>query len=270
MRLWFGSILRAAVLSCLLWGAFAQPASAQTGLGAPNPALTQDRFWLLWERVKFAGRHCPDGAQCVELKSYSSRPLTTNNTGFIYRLFGLQGGLHKAAELPKDHAEAPNICRKNKIEAALGFDPMALPKSEKGEVLRGVDALHLDLTGLKAPPGFSSDFGPSLHKTFVRKLQAAGIEVVDKDALPSLDGQPTLNLYFSFSDPEDLCDYQYSVFASLSQDVLLTRDPRIKVAAGVWSFSTGSSARDHSGNERDAILRVAEAFVRDHQKVNGR
>ena len=158
--------------------------------------------------------------------------------------------------------------RPNQADLTLGFDPLALPKSVKGEVLRGINALHLDLTTLKSPPGFSNGFGPQLHQKFVERLAAAGIRVVPKDQLPSLPGQPTLNLYFSFSDPDDLCDYQYSVFASLSQEVLLARDVRIKVAAGVWSFSTGSSAADHQGTEADAILRVADQFVRDHRAVN--
>jgi hypothetical protein len=52
--------------------------------------------------------------------------------------------------------------------------------------------------------------------------------------------------------------------------VLLSRDLRIKVSAGVWSFSTSSTAANHSGTERDAILQVAQALVRDHQQVNPR
>ncbi len=231
-------------------------------------AQTQDRFWILWERVKHVGQHCPGGAQCAEQHTYSSRPLETNNSGFIYRLFGLSSALHKGGELPLDHPDAPLICRHNQAELTQGFDPETLPKSEKIEVLRGVSALHMDLSNLKAPPGFSDTFGAGVHAQFVSLLQEAGIRIVDADALALVPGQPVLNLYFSFSDPEDLCDYQYSVFASLSQEVLLARDLRIKVSAGVWSYSTGSTALDHVGNEADAILRVAEAFVRDHRQVN--
>lgn len=261
--------LMALVYCCLLMFVMTPAAQAQSGLRIADPVLTDDRFWILWERVKYAGRHCPDGAQCLSAHSYASRPLNTNNTGFIYRLFGLNEGLPKAADLPKNHKDAPEICKKGSAAVTLNFDPLALPKSEKGEVLRGIEALHLDLTGLKAPPGFRDDFGKGLQRAFVGKFQAAGIRVVSKEALARVEGQPTLNLYFSFSDPDDLCDYVYTVFASLTQEVLLARDLRIKVAAGVWSFSTGSTAKDHIGNEPDAILRVADAFVRDHQRVNG-
>ncbi len=235
-----------------------------------SATAAKDRFWILWERVNFVGSHCPGGAQCQERRSFSSRPLDTSNTGFIYRLFGVPNGGQQAHALPRDHPDAPVICQKNQAALSLGFDPRALPRSEKGEVLRGVKQLHLDLTTLKPPPGFDATFGGRLHKAYVGRLREAGIRVVPKDQLHLVPGQPTLNLYFSFSDPDDLCKYEYSVFASLSQEVLLTRDLRIKVAAGVWSYSTGSTAKDHQGTEADAILRVLEAFVRDHQQANAR
>lgn len=233
-------------------------------------ASAQDRFWILWERVDFVGRHCPGGAQCEKRRSFSSRPLDTSNTGFIYRLFGLRDGAGKTGSLPRDHPDAPVICQKNQAVLGLGFDPRALPRSEKSEVLRGISQLHLDLTTLKPPPGFDARFGARLHKAFVARLTEAGLRVVPKDQLHLVPGQPTLNLYFSFSDPDDLCKYEYSVFASLTQEVLLTRDLRIKVAAGVWSHSTGSTAKGHQGTEADAILRVLEAFIRDHQQANAR
>jgi len=247
--------------------ATAGPVWGQSGTGQATVQV-QDRFWLLWEKVSFVGNHCPGGPLCQEKRQYVSRPLDTKNTGFIYRLFGLRAGGQRGAAWPQDHPDAPVICQRNQAALNLGFDPSALPRSEKTEVLRGLDKLHLDLRSLKAPPGFPEDFGARLHDEFVARLRVAGIQVVSKDALHLLAGQPTLNLYFSFTDPDGQCRYSYSVFASLSQEVLLTRDLRIKVVAGVWSFSIGSSAKDHSGDEHQAILRVADAFIRDHQHVN--
>lgn len=265
MTVWWRSLPLVVII-----GVFLMVATAPQADRAGTPSSTQDRFWILWERVDFVGRHCPGGTLCQEQRSFSSRPLDTSNTGFIYRLFGLGEGAGLTRTLPRDHPDAPVMCQKNQAALALGFDPRALPRSEKGEVLRGISQLHLDLTTLKSPPGFDASFGSRLHKAFVTRLREAGIRVVPKDHLHLVPGQPTLNLYFSFSDPEDLCQYEYSVFASLSQEVLLTRDLRIKVAAGVWSFSTGSTAKEHRGTEADAILRVLEAFVRDHQQANAR
>ncbi|CUH54423.1 hypothetical protein [Shimia marina] len=271
-----GQGLVAVLLACLL-AVPARPLLAQTAevqgaqagrAAAALPHLTRDRFWILWERVRYFGTHCPAGATCQELRSYSSRPLITNNTGYIFRLFGLQEGPDPESDVPKDQAGAPQVCQPDAARRMLGFDPLALPKSVKGEVLRGIEALHLDITGLKAPPGFGADFGRQLQGEFVSKLSAAGLRVVSKEELSRLPGQPVLNIYFSFSDPEDLCDYTYSVFASLAQDVLLVRDLRIKVAAGVWSYSTGNTAKDHQGTEADAIMRVVDALIQAHREVN--
>ncbi|TCL01138.1 hypothetical protein BXY66_2447 [Shimia isoporae] len=240
-------------------------------VNVPSPTLAnEDRFWIIWERIKYIGQHCPNGAACLVDKTYASRPLDTDNTAFIYRLFGVSEGRNHASHLLGEHPNAPQICPDNQVPLALGFEPEALPRSEKVEALRGVQALHVDLNGLKAPPGFGDNFGQVLHAKFVKRLEAGGVRVVDKDTLSRLPGQPVLNLYFSFTNSNGDCDYAYSVFAALNQDVLLARDLRIKIPAGVWSFSTGSAARDHSGNEEDAILRVASAFLRDHRKVNGR
>ena len=96
----------ALLILCL--GALAAKAQGTAPSGAVR--LTEDRFWILWERVKHFGTHCPAGAQCTEVRSYSSRPLETNNTGFIFRLFGVAGAPSKAADLPKDHKDGPRIC----------------------------------------------------------------------------------------------------------------------------------------------------------------
>ncbi len=264
-----GAGMRALILGVFLLCSVSFPALGQ-GNTAGSLIPAQDRFWILWEKVSFVGHHCPGGPQCQEKRQYASRPLDTDNTGFIYRLFGLRDGAQRGAPWPQEHPGAPVICQRNQAALSLGFDPAALPRSEKGEVLRGIDKLHLDLTTLKAPPGFSDTFGTRLQAEFTARLKAAGIQVVPKEALHLVAGQPTLNVYFSFTDPDDLCTYSYSVFASLSQEVLLTRDLRIKVVAGVWSYSTGSTAKDHVGDEAQAILRVVDAFVRDHQYVNAR
>lgn len=230
----------------------------------------EDRFWILWEKVRYIGRHCPDGASCLVERAYASRPLKTENTGFIYRLFGATDGNSLNAFRAGEHPDAPRVCAKNQADISLGFEPEALPRSEKVEVLRGIEAVHVDLTDLKSPPGYDDAFGKTLHGEFVHALSVSGVRVVDKDEVARIPGQPVLNLFFSFSGPDSDCEYEYSVFASLTQNVLLSRDLRIKIPAGVWSFSTGSTARDHTGSEEDAIMRVAEAFVRDHSRVNNR
>lgn len=149
-----GGSFRKAPTLCVFFGA-AFGSGTFGHADTPGAVAAQDRFWILWERIKFAGSPCPGRAQCQERRSFSSRPLATSNAGYIYRLFGVRDGGDRAGALPRDHPEAPVTCQKNRAAISLGFDPRALPRSQKGEVLRGVRRVHLDVTTLKPPPVFA-------------------------------------------------------------------------------------------------------------------
>ncbi|RMD48133.1 MAG: hypothetical protein D6832_04540, partial [Alphaproteobacteria bacterium] len=60
----------------------------------------------------------------------------------------------------------------------------------------------------------------------------------------------------------------YSVFASLTQTVLLTRDVRTKLEVGTWAASDGPSDEYPDATEADAILRVIDRFIADWKKAN--
>ncbi|MEO1733805.1 MAG: hypothetical protein AAFR45_09315, partial [Pseudomonadota bacterium] len=128
-----------------------------------------------------------------------------------------------------------------------------------------------DISNLKPPPDGASDFGEKLQSQFETRFSAAGLQIVHPDAVKQIAGQPHLKIFFSYAghDDDDGCVYTFSVFATLTQTVLLTRNLQTKVSAGVWSYSTGTRAKDHSGNESDAILRVAERFLSDFAAING-
>ena len=239
-------------------------------LGAAGLAVAEprDRFWILWERYQNAGQDCPNGPRCITKRAYTSRLFAEDDTDAMYRLFGMMDGTALSQGRLAEHPDAPRICQHNAAEVVLGFDPVNLPKSEKVEALRGLKGFGLDVRSLSAPPGFPDTFGSSLQTELEAKFALAGIKVLSEDEVAVTPGQPKLNIYFSFTDPDGHCDYTYSVFASLAQNVLLTRDLRVKLSAGVWSFSTGSTAAHHTGNERDAILRIADQFIKDHRLTN--
>lgn len=233
-------------------------------------AHAADRFWILWEKYHHVGTDCPDGAGCMVKREFSSRQLDPEYPATIYRMFGVMDPRGFGNSLGQTDPDAPAVCAANDVAVQVGFDPLEVPQSLKIEALRGITALHVDLTKLKSAPGTTKDFGRRVHQSFVAKLTAAGLTIVDKDTIKTIPGQPTLNIFFSFNDPDGHCHYEYSVFASLTQDVMLARDIRIKINAGVWAFSTGSKDAAHQGDERQAILRVADALIRDHRQVNPR
>lgn len=225
----------------------------------------QERFWVLWEHIERTGSNCPNATTCTERRTYASRLFNPQNRENIYRLFGMLDFQAAARGQKADHPDAPRICQHHDPEVVLGFDPEALPLSEKLEALRGLTGVAFDITRLKAPQGFEGDFGAKLQTAFEAQFKEAGIAILSEEERLKAPGQPKLNIYFSNTNRATGCTY--SVFASLSQTVLLTRNLKTKLSAGTWSFSTGPSQDFPNAVEYDAVLRVADAFVRDFKKA---
>ncbi len=236
--------------------------------GHPAHADTQDRFWILWEQIRHAGSNCPDGSGCRQVREYSSRLFTPDRTDWLYRMFGLSRGRTPGAGRAGERPDAPRVCQDTSRTGGPGSDPERQFLSESLDALRGLAGIGLDLRSLRPPPGFDSGFGADLQAEFERRFRALGLLVLDPREAARLPGQPKLNIFLSFTDPDGACAYSYSVFASLSQTALLSRDPATKLSVGVWSFSTKSSAEFADATEYDAVLRVLEAFERDFSKAN--
>ena len=84
-----------------------------------------------------------------------------------------------------------------------------------------------------------------------------------------MPGQPKLNVYVSYTDPNGGCIYSYSAFSSLSQTALLTRDLQTKLSVGVWSMSVKSPAEYPAKTEFAALVNIADVFVADFKRANG-
>ncbi|SLN30747.1 hypothetical protein PSA7680_01474 [Pseudoruegeria aquimaris] len=263
--------VRLAAKAGLIACALALSGLALSGLAPPGGALAQgttpqERFWILWEHIEQVGTDCPGGKNCETRRSYTSRLFEPADREGVYRLFGLLD-LHAAKRgQAAEHPEAPRICQHNDPEVMLGFDPERLRLSEKIDALAGLPGVYVNLRGLKAPEGYEGDFGGKLQAAFESRFRNAGIRLLSKEEVERTPGQPKLNVYFSRTNPDTGC--WFSVFASLSQTVLLTRDIRTKLVAGTWAMSSGRSASNPDIGEYDAILRVADAFVRDYLKAN--
>ncbi len=240
---------RAAILGLFL----AVAASAQ--------AAPEDRFWLLWEHRQ-TDEDC-DGAACES--AYRSRLFTPENDEWLYRMFG-----------PADHGaidegqnpDAPRICQNNLEPGAPEYDTERQFLSDKLDALRGLIGVGVDLRNMRPPPGYSSSFGTELQEEFETRLRAAGLLVLDPAEAARLPGQPKLGVFFSFTDPDSSCDYTYSVFASLTQTALLSRDLSTKLSVGVWSYSSRPTAEAWL-SERELVVGVADAFVDDFLRANG-
>jgi len=236
-------------------------------MGVTAPVCAQDGvreaqyYWLLHETRRMKGGDCPDGPGCVSLRRFDPQrfdPALAPAMAEVMRRLKTESAARGQVIPPKD---APKFCENRAFEGALNFDPETLELAPKLEVLRDLPGVYFDLTGLKPPEGFPGAFGKTLQAAFEGRFRRAGIRVLSKEEAERAPGHPVLNVYFSHTNPETGC--WYSVFASLSQTVLLTRDPLVKFRAGTWSASSGIKTVGEAGTELDAILWVADKLVRD-------
>lgn len=246
-------------------GGVASCVALYLSLTVPQLALADDqRYWLLQEDVQQVGQSCPEGSGCTPHLSYVVRGFPHGSQDLLAPLLDLLG------PPVEGKADVPVFCAAGDSAARLGFDPESIPAAHKLAALRGITAVGLDLRKTKAPPGASADFGEILQSEFSARLETAGLRVVTPDEATQLPGGPTLNVYFSVNEGKGDCAYRYSIFASLSQTALLTRDLQTKLLVGVWSLSAETPEEDANGTEMASLLGVADAFVADFQEANSR
>ncbi|MGB1235650.1 MAG: hypothetical protein ACPG5U_07945, partial [Planktomarina sp.] len=97
---------------------------------------------------------------------------------------------------------------------------------------------------------------------------AAGIRMVSEEEVERVPGQPKLAVYFSNTNPDSGC--YWSVFATLTQTAILTRDINVKVSAGTWAFMSGYDPDQPGLTEFDAITEVFTKFSTDFRAANAR
>lgn len=234
-------------------------------LGSPVQAENKERFWILWENIEEVAENCR-GAGCQTRRNYISRLFEPQDRQAVYRLFGLLDFHAAVRGRAAEHPDAPRICQRYDAEVVLGFDPERFKMAGKTEALRDLKGVRIDVRNMRAPAAYQGDFGGRLQSEIESRFYAAGIRILSAEQVMTTPGQPKLNIYFSNANLKTGCTY--SVFASLSQTVILTRDVRIKISAGTWAYSTGPLADYPDATEYDAILRVADAFVKDYLKAN--
>lgn len=241
---------------------------------APVPALPQgevlesEYFWLMHEARRMKGAACPAGAGCAVQRVFEPRRLDPSLNPAMAEVMRRITAEEAAEGVSGLRPDAPKFCENRAFEGILNFDAEALEMAPKLEVLRNLPGVYFDLRRLKAPEGFAGPFGQNLHLAFEGRLKAVGLPVLSKEEVETVPGQPHLNVYFSHTNPDTGC--WYSVFASLSQTAVLTRDPLVKFRAGTWSASSGVKTVGETGTEYDAILWVVDKLVRDYLVANGR
>jgi hypothetical protein len=236
-------------------------------VAVPSNAQEQsNRMWFTWESSRPNSQLCQQKDMCRPVSTYITRLLEEPTTPKAKEMTGAMDQLAKLRGYPADHPSAPKICQNVEAAKVLGFNPEMWPISEKLDTLVGLQGVYFSLQSLKAPAGYEGPFGEQVHAEVVKKFTMAGIGVLSEEEMEITPGKPHLNIYFSNTNPDTGC--WFSVFSSLSQTALLTRNHTVKFKAGTWGFGGGYSADHPDRDERTAIMIVIDKFIEDFQTAN--
>lgn len=227
-----------------------------------------NRLWFTWEHTIVDSDLCRQKNLCKPVSRYITRLFEQPETARARSLIGAMDVLASKRGQPAEHPDAPQTCQNVNAMTVLGFDPENWEMSEKLAALRDLPGIYFSVRKLKAPAHYEGAFGDQLQELIEQKFRKSGIRTLTKKQMEVTRGQPRLNIYFSNTNKDTGC--WFSVFASLSQTVLLTRNHTVKLRAGTWGMSGGYSNEHPNRTELDAIIIVVDRLIADYWKANSR
>ncbi|MXU66478.1 hypothetical protein [Oceanomicrobium pacificus] len=242
------------------------PTDDGTDVARPAPGTKENRLWLLWEQIEHRENSCPPSAPCDRTHAYLARKIAPPSQEELDRFIGMLDRQALARGEAAEDPEAPRICTEGDAELLMGFDPEAIGIADRRALLTDLQGVHVAAGSLKAPAGYDGDFGGTIQAAIAARFATAGLPLLTEEEMRQTPGQPKLNIYFSNTDAETGCTY--SVFVSLAQTVLLTRAPRIKLAAGTWGMGGRRDPTVEGDDEAATILRVIDSFLEDYRLAN--
>jgi len=209
---------------------------------------------------------CETKNLCSPQRKYITRLVEQPTEQKAREMLGAIDQLAKLRGQPVEHPEAPQMCRHTEAGKILGFDPELWDMSDKSAALKDLEGVYFSVQTLKGPKSYKGQFGLDIQKEMETRFADAGLPFVSEEQMEKTPGKPHLNIYFSNTNPNTGCTY--SVFASLTQTMLLTRNHTTKLKVGTWGFSGGPSKDHPNSTEYDAVMRVVDKFLDDYKRAN--
>jgi hypothetical protein len=239
-------------------------------LAIPSAVNAQNKSknftWMVWEQRGSNAQLCQTKDLCTPQRKFITRLIEEPTEQKAREMLGAIDQLARLRGQPVEHPETPKICRQIDTSKILGFNPEVWDLSDKMAALKNLPGIYFSVTNIKGPSGYSGDFGLNLQNAIESRFHKAGLPVISEEQMEQTLGKPQLNIYFSNAKPDTGCTY--SVFASLSQTMLLTRNHTTKLKVGTWGHSGGPSNDHPDSDEFDAIIRVVDKLLDDYKRAN--
>jgi len=227
---------------------------------------SQNFTWMIWEQRVVNPQLCLVKNLCKPQKKFITRLVEEPTNAKAQQMLGAIDQLAKIRGTPVEHPESPKICQQTEAGKILGFNPETWELSDKLAALRDLPGVYFSVQNLKGPSHYSGSFGADIQNTMLKRFKAAGLRVLTEEQMEETPGKPQLNIYFSNANTKTCCNY--SLFASLTQTMLLTRNHTTKLKVGTWGASGGPSAQFPEGSEYDAVIRIVDKLLADYKSAN--
>ena len=100
------------------------------------------------------------------------------------------------------------------------------------------------------------------------ELEAIGVRFLTEDELEQTPGRPTLSVRFTPRRESEGCIHPFYLSMAIREEVVLARDPSIRVATSVWSGSVRQDLTSVNFVPESALRQVVSQFVADWQAAH--
>ena len=99
-------------------------------------------------------------------------------------------------------------------------------------------------------------------------LKELGIKELTKEEIAKVPGSATLNVRFSAQKESAGCITPFSVSFSVTEEVVMVRNPSVKLKTSIWSASSKENLANRNYKPFNALEDAVAKFVTDYRGAN--
>lgn len=215
--------------------------------------------WLLVE-TNIVPSGCATASDCVERSIDQRRDLMAMDADETMAFLGVIGDLARLKNVP-DVLDGPDV-------SELPLDTIipqlqVLEVQDKVGALRGLPGVYFDASRVSGDGA-----GEAFTAYFTDLLTNNGIPVLTEEEALALPGAGRLSVSLSLTRDNAGCILPFRANISLKEEVVLVRDPSIKLELTTWSGSVNQNFTNTNYLAGAALRDVAKKFVADYQTAN--
>lgn len=220
-----------------------------------NPAesqSTQPVDWVFFE-ARLLPKSCAKPVECIPKSSLILRNLafvdpkdTREITLFLNRLATIRGISDEAVDAL--NYSKPLLVNRFHAERA----------PEKTALLRHHPGVYFDSTALDANPETRA-----LSDYLRTRLTAAGMRFLSKEEMEQTPGRPKLSLRYARHRESEGCIIPFSLSLTISEEVVLIRDPELKSTTTIWSGTIRENLANRNYRPASGIRELVDKFLVD-------